>query len=74
MTYTSHVTYHLNYEGVLEIFLLILKSWYRIVSICCTYDYNELICLLRHSMAIELEDRGKLISSCPIFYSIQENT
>ena len=68
---SSHVSLmqfsNLKIRESLKSFLLIVKSFYTLVSIWSTYDYNPRRCLFRHSMALEPEDRGKVISYFPTF-------
>ena len=57
---------NLKIKKSLKYILLNVKSWYKLVSILSTYDYNSIRCLVIHSMDLELEDRGKKIL-LPIF-------
>ena len=50
-----------------DCFKSIVKSWYVLVSILDKHDSNSLIDRFLHSMATELDERGRVISSFPIF-------
>ena len=65
IAYISHFTPQCINIGILERFLLIWKSLYRLVSIQSTYCSNWPRLFFRHSMALELDDGGKSTSSLP---------
>ena len=58
---------NLKMTEFLKYYLLVMNSWYSLVSIFSTYYSNSMICLFYHSISLELEKRGKVISCCPKF-------
>ena len=69
--FISHFLSYCKNTVSTEIFLSILKSWYVVVSRMDKIYSNSLKCLSL-SMAVEINDRGKLMSSFQNLDSIEE--
>ena len=63
----------LKMKSLIKYLLFIVKLWYRLVPILSTHDYNSIRCSFRHSMSLELDERGKLIYFCLecLFHSVE---